>query len=137
MGRPAGWMSKLTGRGAMRSPGAQSHRRETERRFWEQIATGITSEKAAEAVGADGLLLLPPYLVGSEQDGLAAHVEAVCRATKLGVIFYNRANAQLNEYTLARLCERCRNLVVITHPLINFERPIASVSWRAYQISRS
>ncbi|MET3139983.1 IS30 family transposase [Undibacterium sp. GrIS 1.2] len=51
MGRPAGWMNKLTGRGPMRSPGAPSHRRETERRFWEQIATGITSEKAAEAVG--------------------------------------------------------------------------------------
>jgi hypothetical protein len=51
MGRPAGWMYKLTGRGAMRSPGAPSHRRETERRFWEQIATGIISEKAAEAVG--------------------------------------------------------------------------------------
>lgn len=51
MGRPAGWMQKLTGRGAMRSPGAPSHRREIERLFWEQIATGITSEKAAEAVG--------------------------------------------------------------------------------------
>ena len=51
MGRPAGWMHKLTGRGAMRSPGAPSHRREIERRFWEQIATGITSEKASEAVG--------------------------------------------------------------------------------------
>jgi transposase len=51
MGRPAGWMQKFTGRGPMRSPGAPSHRRETERRFWEQIATGITSEKAAEAVG--------------------------------------------------------------------------------------
>ncbi|QLG87628.1 IS30 family transposase [Chitinibacter bivalviorum] len=44
-------MLKLTGRGAMRSPGAPSLRRETERLFWEQIATGITSEKAAEAVG--------------------------------------------------------------------------------------
>lgn len=52
MGRPAGWMQKLTGRGAMRSPGAPSHRREVERQFWQQIATGITSEKAAEAVGA-------------------------------------------------------------------------------------
>jgi IS30 family transposase len=51
MGRPAGWMEKLTGRGAMRSPGAPSHRREIERSFWKQIATGITSEKAAEAVG--------------------------------------------------------------------------------------
>ncbi len=51
MGRPAGWMHKLTGRGAMRSPGAPSLRREVERQFWEQIVTGITSEKAAEAVG--------------------------------------------------------------------------------------
>ena len=51
MGRPAGWMQKLTGRGAMRSPGAPSLRCEIERRFWEQVATGITSEKAAEAVG--------------------------------------------------------------------------------------
>jgi len=46
MGRPAGWMHELTGRGVMRSPGAPSHRREIERRFWEQVATGITTEYA-------------------------------------------------------------------------------------------
>ncbi|PTQ78893.1 hypothetical protein C8R26_101209 [Nitrosomonas oligotropha] len=51
MGRPAGWMQKLTDRGVMRSPGAPSLRSEIERLFWEQIATGITSEKAAEAIG--------------------------------------------------------------------------------------
>ena len=51
MGRPAGWMQKLTGRGAMRSTGAPSLRREVERQFWEQIATGMTSQKAAEVVG--------------------------------------------------------------------------------------
>ncbi len=51
MGRPAGWMKQLTGRDAMRSPGAPSLRREVERQFWVQIATGITSEKAAEAAG--------------------------------------------------------------------------------------
>jgi 5-dehydro-4-deoxyglucarate dehydratase len=66
---------------------------------------------AAEQAGADGLLLLPPYLIHSEQDGLAAHVEAVCAATRLGVIVYNRDNAMLNEDTLARLCDRCPNLV--------------------------
>ncbi|MEQ1719522.1 MAG: IS30 family transposase, partial [Nitrosomonas sp.] len=44
-------MQKLTGRWTMRSPGAPSLRGEIERLFWEQIATGITSEKAAEAVG--------------------------------------------------------------------------------------
>ena len=66
---------------------------------------------AAERAGADGILLLPPYLVHSEQEGLAAHIASVCASTKLGVIVYNRDNAILNEDTLARLCERCPNLV--------------------------
>jgi 5-dehydro-4-deoxyglucarate dehydratase len=75
--------------------------------------TAIAREIAvgAETVGADGLLLLPPYLVYSEQEGLAAYVEAVCAVTRLGVIVYNRDNAILQPDTLARLCERCPNLV--------------------------
>jgi 5-dehydro-4-deoxyglucarate dehydratase len=65
----------------------------------------------AEAAGADGVLLLPPYLVNSTQEGLAAHIEAVCRATGRGVIVYNRDNAVVEEETLARLCDRNPNLV--------------------------
>ena len=68
------------------------------------------AERAARA-GADGILLFPPYLVNAGQAGLAAHVEAVCRATPLGVIVYNRDNAILEAETVARLCERCPNLV--------------------------
>ena len=67
--------------------------------------------QAAETAGADGLLLLPPYLLNSEPVGIIAHVEAVCASTNLGVIFYNRDNAILNENALERLCERCTNLV--------------------------
>ncbi|MBT9332060.1 5-dehydro-4-deoxyglucarate dehydratase [Paracidobacterium acidisoli] len=67
--------------------------------------------QAAETAGADGLLLLPPYLVSSEAAGLMAHVEAVCASTRLGVIFYNRDNAILHEDSLERLCARCPNLV--------------------------
>jgi 5-dehydro-4-deoxyglucarate dehydratase len=75
--------------------------------------TAIAREIAigAERAGADGLLLLPPYLTQSEQAGLAAHVEAVCSATRLGVIVYNRDNAILQPDTLAGLCDRCPNLV--------------------------
>jgi len=73
------------------------------------IATDMA--RAVERVGADGILLLPPYLIGAKQEGLAAHVEAVCKATNLGVIVYNRDNAVVNEETLARLCERNPNLV--------------------------
>ena len=35
----------------MKSPGAPSLRREVEREFWREIATGITSEAAAAKVG--------------------------------------------------------------------------------------
>ncbi|WP_186315519.1 IS30 family transposase [Catellatospora sichuanensis] len=44
-------MKALTGRAAMKSPGAPSHRRDVERAFWREIATGCTSEAAAVAVG--------------------------------------------------------------------------------------
>jgi 5-dehydro-4-deoxyglucarate dehydratase len=74
-----------------------------------QMAKDLAQD--AEASGADGLLLLPPYLTECERDGIAAHVEAVCRATSLGVIFYSRANATLDDETLAGLCDRCPNLV--------------------------
>lgn len=67
--------------------------------------------KAAEDAGADGILLLPPYLVNAEAAGLVAHAEAVCSSTKLGVIFYSRDNAILNERMLEQLCDRCPNLV--------------------------
>ena len=54
MGRPAGWMEALTGRSPMKSPGAPSLRREVQREFWREIATGLTSVEAGIAVGASG-----------------------------------------------------------------------------------
>lgn len=67
--------------------------------------------QAAQASGADGILLLPPYLLKSESAGIMAHVEAVCASTDLGVIFYNRDNAIIDDRTLEQLCDRCPNLV--------------------------
>jgi 5-dehydro-4-deoxyglucarate dehydratase len=67
--------------------------------------------RAAEQAGADGILLLPPYLTEAPPDGVAEHVEHVCKSTRLGVIVYNRANQVLDENALARLVERCPNLV--------------------------
>ena len=66
---------------------------------------------AAERAGADGILLLPPYLIHSEQEGLRAHVQAVCASTKLGVIVYNRDNSILNEDSVAWLADHCPNLI--------------------------
>ena len=67
--------------------------------------------KAAEAAGADGILLFPPYLINADPEGLIAHVKAVCAATTKGVIFYNRDNAIINATTLARMADLCPNLI--------------------------
>jgi 5-dehydro-4-deoxyglucarate dehydratase len=64
-----------------------------------------------EAAGGDGILLLPHYLVEAPQDGIAAHIRAVCRATRMGVIVYNRGQSVVSAETLARLAEECPNLV--------------------------
>ena len=71
----------------------------------------IQCARAAEEAGAHGVLLLPHYLTEAGQEGLAAHVEAVCRSVKLGVIVYNRANSKLQPATLAGLAQRNPNLI--------------------------
>jgi 5-dehydro-4-deoxyglucarate dehydratase len=48
---------------------------------------------AAEEAGADGILLLPPYLVSSTSEGLVRHVRFVAAHTSLPVVVYQRANA--------------------------------------------
>lgn len=71
----------------------------------------IECAQAAEKAGAHGVLLLPHYLTEAGQEGIAAHVEAICRSVKFGVIVYNRAQSRLGPDTLARLAERNPNLV--------------------------
>jgi len=71
----------------------------------------IQCAKAAEEAGADGILLLPHYLTEAGQEGLAAHVEAICKSVKFGVIVYNRGVSKLMPETLEKLAERCPNLV--------------------------
>ena len=71
----------------------------------------IQCAQAAEKAGAHGILLLPHYMTEASQEGLAAHVEAVCRSVKFGVVIYNRGLSRFTPETVARLCERNPNLV--------------------------
>ena len=71
----------------------------------------IEFAQAAEASGADGLLVLPPYLVNSEQEGLRRHLIAICRSVGIGVIAYNRDNAVFTADTLESVAEACPNLI--------------------------
>ena len=71
----------------------------------------IECAQAAEKAGAHGILLMPHYMTEASQEGLAAHVEAVCRSVDFGVIIYNRGVSRFKPETVARLCERNANLV--------------------------
>ncbi len=71
----------------------------------------IQCAQAAEKAGAHGILLMPHYMTEASQEGLAAHVEAICKSVNFGVIIYNRGITKYKPETVARLCERNPNLV--------------------------
>lgn len=74
-------------------------------------AVSVAQAQAAQAAGAAGLLVFPPYLTEASQEGLVEHISAVCRSTDLGVIVYSRANAVLTDVTVAAAVDRNPNLI--------------------------
>jgi len=82
----------------------------------------IQYAQAAQAQGAQGILLLPHYLTEATQDGLVAHIEAVCKSVSIGVIVYNRGACRLNADSLLKLADRCPNLIGFKDGLGDIER---------------
>jgi 5-dehydro-4-deoxyglucarate dehydratase len=85
----------------------------------------IKYAQEAERNGAQGVLLLPHYLTEATQDGLVAHVEAVCKSVKLGVIVYNRGATKLTAASLLKLAECCPNLIGFKDGLGDIERIVS------------
>ncbi|MCQ2029018.1 5-dehydro-4-deoxyglucarate dehydratase [Stutzerimonas zhaodongensis] len=71
----------------------------------------IAYAQEAERLGAKGLLLLPHYLTEASQEGVARHVEEVCKSVDIGVVVYNRNVCRLTAPLLEQLVERCPNLI--------------------------
>jgi 5-dehydro-4-deoxyglucarate dehydratase len=61
--------------------------------------------EAAEELGADGVLVLPPYLIIPEQEGLYRHYAAIADRVGIGILLYHRDNAIFTPRTVARLAE--------------------------------
>ena len=74
-------------------------------------ALAIEFAKRAEKAGADGILLLPQYLIQAEQEGLYRHIVAICRAIGIGAIVYHRDNCLFELDTMRRLADACPNLI--------------------------
>jgi len=72
---------------------------------------GVEMARAVEKAGADGILLLPHYLIDAPQEGLYQHVKRICQSVGIGVMVYNRDNSILSVDTLKRLCDECPNLI--------------------------
>lgn len=71
----------------------------------------VQNVRDAEAAGAEGVLVLPPYLTECSQEGLYQHVAAICEATRIAVIVYNRANAVYEADTVARLADKYSHFI--------------------------
>ena len=71
----------------------------------------IAYAREAQRLGAKGILLLPHYLTEACQEGIANHIEEVCKSVHIGVIVYNRGNSRINAEMLERLADRCPNLI--------------------------
>jgi len=82
----------------------------------------VAQAQAAEAAGADGILLMPPYLTEAGQAGLVEHLSRVCDATALGVVVYSRANAVLRDEAVATLADRNPTLIGFKDGVGNIEQ---------------
>lgn len=85
----------------------------------------IKYAQEAERRGAQGVLLLPHYLTEASQEGLVAHVEAVCKSVKIGVIVYNRGACRLTPGSLQVLADRCPNLIGFKDGVGDIEKFVA------------
>jgi len=81
----------------------------------------IAQAQAAEEAGAEGILLLPPYLSECNQAGLLEHASAITAATNIAVIVYNRANAIYSAETVATLADRHENFIGFKDAIGNIE----------------
>lgn len=82
----------------------------------------VAMARAAQEAGADGLLLMPPYLTEASQEGLVEHVSAVCAASDLGVVVYSRANAVLGDLTVDVVADRNPTLIGLKDGVGDVER---------------
>src|SRR5215468_3744577 len=72
---------------------------------------GADLARRAEAAGADGILIMPPYYALPDAHGLVAYCQEIAEATRLGVMPYARDAAAFTPEILDELTRSVPNLV--------------------------
>ncbi|GHA92962.1 5-dehydro-4-deoxyglucarate dehydratase [Modicisalibacter luteus] len=75
------------------------------------VGGGQAFAKVAEDAGANGILLMPPYLTECPQAGLVEYARQICDSTTINVIYYNRGNGVLDADAVQKLADACPNLI--------------------------
>ncbi|WP_102347745.1 5-dehydro-4-deoxyglucarate dehydratase [Bacillus sp. Marseille-P3661] len=69
------------------------------------ITEAIERAEISAKYGAEGYLILPPYLIEGEQQGVLDYYKTIINSTDLNAIVYNRANAVLQLDAVKKLVE--------------------------------
>lgn len=70
----------------------------------------------AEDLGADGLMIIPPYYFTPTEDEIYAYYASICEATKLPIMLYNNpitSNVDMSARFVARLTRELENVQYI------------------------
>ena len=76
---------------------------------------GLSVELAerAQAAGADGILMFPPYYPNADFEGLLHYYRRIGEAVDLGLFLYARDSVNLNPAQVHRLAESIPNLIAL------------------------
>lgn len=75
------------------------------------MAIGIEQARAAEAAGADGILLLPPNYPHADLEGMHNYYKAIADSVKIGVLVYARDWVVMTPAAVQRLADDVPNLI--------------------------
>lgn len=76
----------------------------------------IAASQAAERAGVDAVMIVVPYYNKPTQEGLREHFVAAAASVSCPVVVYNvpgRTGIDLTAETLARICDKAKNVVAI------------------------
>lgn len=76
------------------------------------ITHAQTLATMSEELGVDGYLILPPYLINAEQEGLYQYLSKLISSTDLNAIIYQRDNCILTVETIERLTKHPQLIAV-------------------------